>query len=162
MRISEKIARMAMGYGVGKKKASEELADRLDIFKNHVQPDPYDTEGEEVELAAKEESKANILKQYSHYIDRLVVFHTDTMELLRYIDYHWVGTDNRLATKAKIAALIKQGKEMEYEVRSGGSPTGYHSQHDSDKDFRDSHNIFPNSHNTYGVKEYIRSGDEHG
>ena len=47
-------------------------------------------------------------------IDRLAVFHTDTMELLRYIDYHWVGTDNRLATKAKINALIKQGKEIEF------------------------------------------------
>jgi hypothetical protein len=104
MKISKKIARMAMGYGAGEKKT---------IFKNHVQPDPYDTESDEAELVAKEESKANILKQYSHYIDRLAVFHTDTMELLRYIDYHWVGTDNRLATKAKIEALIKQGKEIE-------------------------------------------------
>jgi len=81
----------------------------------------HDTEPDEAKLVAKEESKANILKQYSHYIDRLVVFHTDTMELLRHIDYHYitpsVGTDNRLATKAKIEALIKQGKEVEYEVR---------------------------------------------
>jgi len=76
--------------------------------------DPYDTEYAEAKLAAKEESKANILKQYSNYIDRLVVFHTDTMELLRHIDFHWVGTDNRLATKAKIKALIKRGKEIEF------------------------------------------------
>jgi hypothetical protein len=62
----------------------------LDIHKNYVQPDPY-----------------------ANYIDNLQVFHTDTMELLRYIDFHWVGTDNRLATKAKIKALIKQGKEIE-------------------------------------------------
>ena len=79
--------------------------------------DPYDTEITEVKPTPKEESKANILKQYSHYIDRLAVFHTDTMELLRHIDYHYitpsVGTDNRLATKAKIEALIKQGKEIE-------------------------------------------------
>tara|TARA_Y100000310_G_C20381069_1_gene668131 strand:- start:89 stop:331 length:243 start_codon:yes stop_codon:yes gene_type:complete len=77
-------------------------SNRPDTYKNHIQPDPYD-----------EESKANILKQYSQYIDKLAVFHTDTMELLRHIDFHWVGTDNRLATKAKIAALIKQGKEIE-------------------------------------------------
>jgi len=108
---------------VRKKKTSS-----LDIHKNYVQPAPYDTEGDEIELAVKEESKENILKQYSHYIDRLAVFHTDTMELLRYIEHHyknhlhWIGTDNRLNTKAKIIALIKQGKELEYEVRSGGSP----------------------------------------
>jgi hypothetical protein len=107
----------------------------------------------------KEELEANILKQYSHYIDRLAVFHTDVMELLRYIDYHWIGTDNKLDTKAKIEALIKQGREIEYEGGSGGSLRRYHSQHDSDKDFRDSHNIFPNSHNSYGVKEYIQNND---
>jgi hypothetical protein len=80
----------------------------------HPQHDPYAMEGDEVELAGKEEAKENILKQYSHYIDGLVVFHTDTMELLRHIDFHWVGTDNRLATKAKIEALIKRGKEIEF------------------------------------------------
>jgi len=93
--------------------------------------DPYDTD--------KEEAKANILKQYSHYIDRLAVFHTDVMELLRYMDYHWVGTDNRFATKAKIAALIKQGKELEY---------------------NNSHINFPNSHNSYGVKDFMRRESE--
>ena len=93
--------------------------------------DPYDTD--------KEEAKANILKQYSHYIDRLAVFHTDTMELLRHIDFHWVGTDNRLATKAKIAVLIKQGKELEY---------------------NNSHINFPNSHNSYGVKDFRRRESE--
>jgi len=76
--------------------------------------DPYDTEITEVKPTPREESKANILKQYSNYIDRLVVFHTDTMELLRHIDFHWVGTDNRLATKAKIKAQIKRGKEIEF------------------------------------------------
>ena len=101
--------------------------------------DPYDTEPDEAKLVAKEESKANILKQYSHYIDRLAVFHTDTMELLRHIDFHWVGTDNRLATKAKVAALIKQGKELEY---------------------TDSHINFPNSHNSYGVKDFLRRESE--
>jgi hypothetical protein len=100
----------------------------------HPKRDPYDTEVKEVKLAPKEESKANILKQYSHYIDRLAVFHTNTMELLRHIDFHWVGTDNRLATKAKINALIKQGKELEY---------------------NDSHINFPNSHNSYGVKDFM-------
>jgi len=63
----------------------------------------------------KEESEANILKQYSNYVDRLAVFHTDVMKLLRYIDYHWIGTDNKLDTsdKAKIEALIKQGREID-------------------------------------------------
>ena len=74
--------------------------------KNHIQPDPYDT--------GNEESKANILKQYSNYVANLAVFHIDAMELLRHIDYHWVGTDNRLDTKAKIKDLIKQGKEIEF------------------------------------------------
>jgi hypothetical protein len=92
---------------------------RLSIHKNHVQRDPYETESEYfAKLATKEESKANILKQYSNYVGNLAVFHTDTMELLRHIDYHYVtpsvGTDNRLATKAKIEALIKQGKELEF------------------------------------------------
>jgi len=88
--------------------------DRLDIHKNHIQPDPYDTEVGEAKLASNEESKANILKQYSNYIANLAVFHLDAMELLRHIDYHWVGTDNRLDTKAKIKDLIKQGKEIEF------------------------------------------------
>jgi hypothetical protein len=37
------------------------------------------------------------------------------MKLLRYIDYHWIGTDNKLDTsdKAKIEALIKQGREID-------------------------------------------------
>jgi hypothetical protein len=94
------------------------------------------------ELATQEESKASILKQYAHYVDRLAVFHTDVMELLRYMDYHWVGTDNRFATKAKIEALIKQGKEIEY--------------NNSD----DSRINFPNSHNSYGVKDYTRREGE--
>ena len=97
MKISKKIARMAMGYEMEKKKTS---------WYPKGLSDPYDTD--------KEESKAFILKQYFNYIDRLAVFHTDTMELLRHIDFHWVGTDNRLATKAKINALIKQGKEIEF------------------------------------------------
>ena len=84
-------------------------------LNTHLVPDPYETESEYfAKLATKEESKANILKQYSHYIDRLAVFHTDTMELLRHIDYHWVGTDNRFDTKAKIKDLLKQGKEIEF------------------------------------------------
>jgi hypothetical protein len=89
-------------------------SNRPDIYKNHIQPDPYDTEGAEVERAIVVlKTKARKLKQYSNYIANLEVFHTDTMELLKYIDFHWVGTDNRLATKAKIEALIKQGKEIE-------------------------------------------------
>ena len=115
--------------------ARKKKASRLDIHKNYVQPDPYDME---VELATKEETKTSILKQYSPYIDSLAVFHTDVMELLRYMEYHWIGTDNRFATKAKIAALIKQGKEIEY--------------NNSD----DSYINLPNSHNSYGVKDYTR------
>ena len=93
-------------------------SNRPDLYKNHIQPDPYDTEGAEVERAIVVlKTKARKLKQYSNYIANLEVFHTDTMELLRHIDYHYitpsVGTDNRLATKAKIEALIKQGKEIE-------------------------------------------------
>ena len=124
--------------------ARKKKSSRLDIHKNYVQPDPYETESEHfAKLATKEDSKANILKQYSHYIDRLAVFHTDVMELLRYMEYHWIGTDNRFATKAKIAALIKQGKEIEY--------------NDSD----DSHINLPNSHNSYGVKDYTREVTTH-
>ena len=110
-----------------RKRTTEET---LEILDNLLFP--------EAELATSEETKTNILKQYSHYVDRLAVFHTDVMELLRYMDYHWIGTDNRFATKAKIEALIKQGKEIVY--------------NDSD----DSDVIFPNSHNNYGVKDTRR------
>ena len=103
-------------YGIwdGENEAKMTKKAKLDTYKNRVQPDPYDTEVREVKLATNEESKANILKQYSNYIANLAVFHLDAMELLRHIDYHWVGTDNRLDTKAKIKDLIKQGKEMEF------------------------------------------------
>ena len=95
-------------YGIwdGEDEAKMTKKAKLDTYKNHVQRDPYDT--------GYEESKANILKQYSNYIANLAVFHLDAMELLRHIDYHWVGTDNRLDTKAKIKDLIKQGKEIEF------------------------------------------------
>ena len=105
MKISQKVARMAMGYEGGKKKAEGRIECKGNTHRGGCEHLPKETH---------EESKENILNQYSNYIANLAVFHTDAMELLRYMDYHWVGTDNRFDTKAKIKDLIKQGKEIKF------------------------------------------------
>ena len=45
------------------------------------------------------------------YVDSLVAFHKDAMEILKHLDLY--STDDRLTTKTLIVALIKQGEAIE-------------------------------------------------
>ena len=50
-------------------------------------------------------------KESTDYVDSLVAFHKDAMEILKYLDLY--STDDRLSTKTLIVALIKQGEAIE-------------------------------------------------
>ena len=100
MKISEKIARMAMGHD-----------------NYHINHDPEIPCGE-AELVAKEEAEKYIDK----YIDSLEMFHKDTMKFIHSLDRY----DNPYrpskvvesyfiplpAYREELKALIKQGKQI--------------------------------------------------
>ena len=50
-------------------------------------------------------------KESTDYMDSLVAFHKDAMEILKHLDLY--STDDRLSTKTLIDALIKQGEAIE-------------------------------------------------
>jgi hypothetical protein len=89
MKISRKIARMAMGH---------------DDY--HIQHDPEIPCGE-AELVAKEEAEKYIDK----YIDSLEMFHKDTMSFIDSLDLS--KEYDRVKGAEELQALIKQGKQIQ-------------------------------------------------
>ena len=99
MKISRKIARMAMGH---------------DDY--HIQHDPEIPCGEAEQLI-KEETEAYIDK----YIDSLEAFHKDTMSFLKSLDVY--DNSDRLGKVKELQALLKHGEDIKEFVLDGNVHT---------------------------------------